>query len=208
MIFNRRSLLLLASTALLSSSVFAAPTDPAAAKGFIEQKQKALMSRLSSSAEPKNDPVLLKLFDELIDFSYFAEESLGSHWAQLSEAQQKQFSDVLSGLIRASYRKNLHEIRAYRVEYLNVAGGPDAEGAVVVPTKASDPANPRKEALRIDYRVAHTPKGFRVRDITTGGVSLLTNYRRQFGRIIKKTNFDALLQKMETQLQKLESSIG
>ena len=39
---------------------------------------------------------------------------------------------------------------------------------------------------------------YAVSDIKVEGVSLVANYRRQFGSIIKKTGIDGLIQKLQT----------
>jgi phospholipid transport system substrate-binding protein len=95
----------------------------------------------------------------------------------------------------------LKDISGYDVTY---AGESEGSQGVLVATTAKDPKKKRQEPLRIDYVVAKAGSVHKVRDIVTGGVSLLGNYRRQFARIMKKDGFDALLGKMQTQLDKLE----
>jgi phospholipid transport system substrate-binding protein len=200
---TRRSLLFLLATVALPLPALAAPADFAAARRFVEQRHQALFAAMKKSSHPKTDPELLRLFDQMLDYDHFVRQSLGDSWDGLSEQQRQRFSEVLRGLIRGSYQKNLKDISGYEVTY---TGESEGSQGVLVATVAKDPKKKRQEPLRIDYVVAKAATGHRVRDIVTGGVSLLQNYRRQFARIMKKDGFDRLLGKMQTQLDKLEGA--
>lgn len=200
---HRRSFVFVSLTLLLPlSAVAQAAPDFAGARRFVKSKQDALQLGMRNAKDPKSDPALLAIFDGMLDYPHFVRHSLGTHWDSLSEAQRDHFGKVLRGLIRGSYRRNLRDISGYDVEY---TGESEGEDGVIVGTRAADPRKKRPDPLRIDYVVAKTESGFKVRDIVTGGVSLVTNYRRQFGRIIRKKGFDELMRMMEKQLTKLES---
>ena len=199
---TRRSILLCVATLGVPLPALAAP-DFTGARRFVEQRHQALFTAMRKSKNPKTDPELLRLFDEMLDYEHFVRESLGKSWDGLSPDQRERLSAVLRGLIRGSYRKNLKDISGYDVTY---TGESEGSQGVLVATLAKDPQKKRQEPLRIDYVVAKTGNVHRVRDIVTGGVSLVTNYRRQFARIMKKDGFDGLLAKMQVQLDKLEAS--
>jgi phospholipid transport system substrate-binding protein len=59
----------------------------------------------------------------------------------------------------------------------------------------------RKAETTIDYKLADKGGGkWAVYDVITDDVSLLRNYRSEFGRIIKKDGFAVLLSKMKKKL--------
>jgi phospholipid transport system substrate-binding protein len=205
---DRRSALLLFGLALLvpapalvPSSASAAQEDWAGARRFMQTKHAELSAGMRKARDPKTDPELMRIFDGMLDYPHFVRESLGEHWDQLDPGQQARFAEVLQKLVRGSYRKSLKDISGYEVQY---TGESDGESGVLVATLAADPKKKRQDPLRIDYVVGKGPNGFLVRDIVTGGVSLLRNYKRQFARIIKKESFDALMAKMENQLKRVE----
>jgi phospholipid transport system substrate-binding protein len=200
--FSRRSLLFLLAATALPLSVQAAPAEHPAARRFIQQHHEALLKSMKKSANPNDNPELLQLFDEMLDYQHFVQECLGSSWDSLTDAQKQQFSDILRRLIRASYRKNLRDLTGYDVAY---TGESDASEGVLVATSASDPKKKRQEPLRIDYLVGKPGGQQKVWDIVTAGVSLVQNYRRQFARIMKKEGADGLLRKMQVQLERLEA---
>jgi phospholipid transport system substrate-binding protein len=187
----------------LAAPAWGGAADHAPARRFIQERHSALTLAMQKGG--KSNPELLRVLDGMLDYDHFVRRSLGDSWDGLDQAQRDQFGDVLKGLIRASYRRNLRDITGYDIAY---SGESDAEDGVLVATVASDPRKKRREPLRIDYVVGKTAGGAKVRDIVTGGVSLVGNYRKQFARIIKRDGFEALLGKMRTQLEKLEGTEG
>jgi phospholipid transport system substrate-binding protein len=205
MICTRRNFLVLTAGAFVTAPAWAESGDHAAARRFMQERHAALTAAMRKSGDPKTNPELLRLLDGMLDYDHFVRQSLGKSWDSLSAAQREQFASVLQGLIRASYRRSLRDITGYDIAY---TGESDADDGVLVATVASDPKKKRSEPLRIDYVVAKTSAGQKVRDIVTGGVSLVGNYRKQFARIIKRDGFDALLEKMKKQLDKLDNGTG
>ena len=102
--------------------------------------------------------------------------------------------------MRTSYRKNLRDPSGYSVQY---TGEQPLDQAVLVTTVTVNKKNQREKPLDVDYRVAQPGKVYLVQDIVTSGVSLVQNYRSQFGRIIKRDGFAALLELMTKRLEKL-----
>ncbi len=49
----------------------------------------------------------------------------------------------------------------------------------------------------IDYKLHRTPEGWRVYDFVIEGVSLVSNYRKQFKRLIRKTSYKELIARMK-----------
>lgn len=185
----------------VAANAYAGPEDFGPARSFMQTKHEALKKGVAKAGEP--DAATVQIFDGMLDYDHFVRESLGSHWDTLDEGQRERFGQLLKKLIRGSYTRNLKGIAGYDVEY---AGETQGDAGVLVSTIAKDPQKKRQEPLRIDYVVAKTAAGLRVRDIVTGGVSLVRNYRNQFGRLLKKDGFDALLGKMNAQLDKLNRS--
>jgi phospholipid transport system substrate-binding protein len=130
-----------------------------------------------------------------------AKESLGEHWAQLSESERNEFRTVLRQLVRNAYRKNLRKTLDYGVEY---RGEEKASSGFLVRTIARHRTNPREEPVSIDYLVHKVDGRWRVHDIVTEGSSLVNNYKNQFRRVIKKNGFAELMRRMKKKLEKGE----
>lgn len=169
------------------------------ARKFVQNKQTALHHAVKGAKDPKTDPTVLAIFEQMLDYAAITRQSLGSEWQSLNEKQQQDFADLLQQLVQKSYRKNLRDPAEYTVQYIGEA---DAAQGTLVKTRAQKKGNKRDKPLAIDYVVGSTANELKIRDIITDGVSLVSNYRSQFKRIIKKKGVEGLLEQMRKQLDK------
>lgn len=162
----------------------------------VKAKQTALFDLLKTSG---NDKKVAATLDEALDHPAIAEASLGSEWANRSDAEKAQFSDLLKQLVRRNYERNIKKTLGYDIQYLSET---PKGGQVVVATKAVSKTDSRAEPVEIEYKLAQKDGKWRIQDIKTDGVSLTSSYRSQFTKIIKKDGFPALIQKMKDKLAK------
>lgn len=185
---TRRSFL---TAAVLSLALAVAPAVWAAsAEDFVKAKQTELM-KLVKQGRP--DTEVDKVFDQVLDYRILAEAALGDHWADRSDAERQEFTQLLSKLVRNSYRKNLKKTLGYDVAYKGTEKGKEGE---VVRTIATSTKDAREEPLSIDYVVRAEPAGQRIVDVVTEGSSMVANYRSSFNRIMKKGGFPEVLKRM------------
>ena len=183
-------------------SVLLALTSPAlaedAADATLKSKQSDLTAQLKKgkAADAKK---MDQIFDDLLDYDTLAKDSLGSHWDDLSEADRKEFQDVLKRLVKNAYRKNLKKTLNYDVTYEGVS---EAKRGVLVKSVAKSKTNSREEPIHIDYAMHKLDGRWVVGNIVTEGASMVGNYRSQFGRVIKKSGFPELMKRMKKKAQK------
>jgi phospholipid transport system substrate-binding protein len=176
------------------------PTPRTPEERFIHSLHTSLRNAIKKSADPKKDPKLLEIFEGALDYEYLSTASLGKH--QLEAEQRAEFDDVFRRLVRASYRKNLRDPSSYEVSY---EGTSDLDqDAKLVKTTTHNKKNKREKPLDIDYRLTKKGGTYLIQDVVTGGVSLVDNYRRQFGRVIRKKGFPKLMELMHDRLRELE----
>jgi phospholipid transport system substrate-binding protein len=183
---RRRSFLVAVACSLVLGVASAAWAG--AAEDLVKNKQTQLTTLVKQN---KPDAEVDKVFDSLLDYKVLAEASLGTHWADRTDAEREEFTTLLSKLIRASYRRNLKKTLGYNIEYKGTEPGKDGEVVRTTATKAkasgSDPAS-----IDIDYVV----RSQRVIDVVTDGSSMVGNYRSSFNRIMKKGGFAEVLKRM------------
>lgn len=189
-------LLTTVAMALILSAAGAAYAGPAT--DVVKSKQTALFDLLKKSS-PENEKKVAAIFDEMIDYGGLAEASLGSEWAARSDAEKKEFTDLLKQLVRKAYEKNLKKTLDYNIEYVSEE---QKDGASIVKTKAKSKTDAREEAIEIAYKLVQKDSKWRVQDITTEGVSLVSSYRSQFTKVIKKDGFPTLITKMKDKIAK------
>lgn len=189
-----RTLLLLAwlFTVLSTSSLAFAE----AADAHLKARHEALVQLAKGDDKAKLD----RAFDEILDYQELAVGSLTSEtWATLSDAQKKEFVELLKVLVRKAYTKNIKETLAYNVKFVGVT---EKDSRIVVNSVAIHQTDTRKDPISIGYVVRSAAGGtWKITDIVTDDVSLVANYRSQFKKQIEKGGIAALLEKMKAKAE-------
>ena len=185
------------STAALT---FGAGTAFAGAATDVVKSRQITLLELLKQTSPDASKKAAAAFDGMLDYEAISEGSLGAEWSPRSDAEKRQFTDLLKQLVRKAYERNLRKVIAYDISYT----GEDAEGAaIIVKTKAQPKgAQAREEPIEIALRVVQKNGKWLVTDIVTEGVSLVSSYRSQFTKIVKKDGFPTLITKMKDKLAK------
>ncbi len=181
--------------------LFVAPAFAAAGpKGFVESKHSELTALLKKEGA-QSEASVSAAFDSILDYEALAQRALGDHWASRSDAERKEFTAVLQGLVKTAYRKNLKKTLAYDVQ---VTAESPVDGGTLVKTVAKHRTDPREAPLSIDYALHKVGNDWRIFDIVTEGSSLVKNYKSQFNRVIRKNGFPELLSRMKRKLAEKE----
>ncbi len=181
---------LVAATLLLVSATALA----GAAQDYLQAKQRELTSLIAKPKSPANDASLKRTFDALLDYDALAKNSLGKHWDGRSDAEKKEFRDLLVTLVQSAYTKNIRSTLDYNITF---AGSQKAQDGELIQTVAKHKTDARKEVIHIDYLVHQVGGNWRVYDIITERSSLVKNYNSQFRRIIEKGGFPDLIERMK-----------
>ena len=126
------------------------------------------------------------------DYREMAKRSLARHWRDLSDEEREEFVEVFADLLQQSY---VSKIEAFTDQEIVYPEERIDENFAEVETKIVIESG---RGVPIDYRLYETETGWRVYDVIIEGVSLVSNYRSQFNRIINQDSYDALLNRMHT----------
>lgn len=184
------------SAALLALGIlFAGPVHAdASAEAFVKARQAELTALLRKENTEANQREIAAVFDRMLDYDRLAKEALGPYWDERTPEERKEFQALLTELVQRAYRKNLRKTLDYEVSF---KGQDSAKSGYLVQTVAHHKTNPRAEQVTIDYALHKVQGQWRVYDIITEGSSLVSNYRSQFRRIIKKNGFPGLIERMK-----------
>jgi phospholipid transport system substrate-binding protein len=189
-----RNVKILALLAVLAwpAAALAEPT----AQGFVKERQGELTTLIKKKSDA-NAKRIEQIFDQMLDYESLAKGSLKGHWDGRTEEERREFQSVLKQLVQRAYRKNLDKTVNYEIRF---EGESKADQGVLVKTVARSRSNAREEPVSIDYVLHQVGGTWRIQDIVTEGSSLVSNYHRQFSRIIKKDGFGELLRRMKRKL--------
>ena len=179
------------------SSSLSAAVEPGSAmeamKGTIDQALKVFEDESLKSPEKSRER--LKILEDIIgqrfDYEEMGKRTLGKHWKQLSEADQQEFVRLFQRFLSKTYAGNVDGFSDEQVQYLKERRKGDF--AEVQTAVTSD-----KATTSIYYRLLKISNTWKVYDVVIDGVSLVKNFRSQFGRIIEAESAKGLLEKLRT----------
>jgi phospholipid transport system substrate-binding protein len=130
--------------------------------------------------------------NDIFDFSETAKRSLARHWTPRTQAERDEFVGLFSDLLERSYISKIELYGGEKIQFVGEAI--EGEGAVVR-TKL---VTKQGTEIPIDYRMLRRGEKWLVYDVVIEGVSLISNYRTQFNKIITTSSFQELMKKMKT----------
>jgi phospholipid transport system substrate-binding protein len=141
-----------------------------------------------------------KIANEIFDFGEIARRSLGRYWQPLSEVQRTEFVGLFGDLLERSY---ISKIDLYGGEKI-VYSGESMDGDIaVVRTKI---ITKNGTEVPVDYRLFRRGDRWLVYDVNIEGVSLVSNYRTQFNKIIQTGGYDSLVGRMKSKQSEFEET--
>ncbi|CAM4235605.1 ABC transporter substrate-binding protein [Corallococcus sp. ZKHCc1 1396] len=143
---------------------------------------------------------LASVVEKFVDFEELAKRAMGEKaWAGLTPTQRKDFTDTMTGLLRASYaQKAIGQAKA-EVAY----GKESVQGnEATVDTKLTVKA----DQVPVDYKLYRTSAktDWRIYDVITDEVSLVDTYSGQFRKILQTKGFDGLMTTLKSKRAQLE----
>jgi phospholipid transport system substrate-binding protein len=135
------------------------------------------------------------IFDAF-NFQEMARETLGGHWGKLSPQQREEFTQLFGNLFERSYSRLVSRFMGER----STVYGPESiqqDRAVVQTTLVST----RDARLPVNYHMVRHGEQWAIYDVVIDGVSLASNYRAQFDKILRTSSYEALVQRMKTKLE-------
>ncbi len=132
-----------------------------------------------------------KIANELFDFTEIARRSLGRSWLPLSEAQHSEFVGLFEDLLERSYLSKIELYDGERIVY----GGERLDGDLA--TVGTKIITKHGTEVPVDYRLFKRGDRWMIYDINVEGISLVSNYRTQFNKIIQTKGYSALVETMK-----------
>ena len=124
------------------------------------------------------------------DFTRMTSLAVGAAWRQATAAQQQTLTNEFRALLVNTYTNAFSQYRDQAIEYRPLKLQPADSGVVVRSLiKQSGGGDP----IDVNYSMQKTDQGWKVYDVTIGGISLVQNYRSSFTSEIQKGGIDGLI---------------
>jgi phospholipid transport system substrate-binding protein len=138
-----------------------------------------------------------KIANEIFDFAEIAKRSMARHWQPLSEAQRTEFVGLFADLLERSYISKIETYGGEKIQY--TAERMDGDYSVV----STRIVTKNGTEVPVDYRMVKRSERWLVYDVSIEGVSLVSNYRTQFNKIIQTTSYRELVSKLRNKQDEL-----
>ena len=117
--------------------------------------------------------------------------SLGRHWASLNPAESREFVDAFTQRLLRVYGRSMRASGDEKIEYKGE--NLDGENAKVKTKVVSG----NGEELPVDYQLHSLNGQWKVYDVVIDSISIVSNYRAQFERVIAKSSVQRTAAKNE-----------
>jgi phospholipid transport system substrate-binding protein len=143
-----------------------------------------------------------KIADDFFAFDETAKRSLGRHWQARTPAERQEFVQLFSDLLERSYLTKIELYGGEKIQYVGEAiDGEQATVKTKIFTK-------QESEIPVDYRMMRRADKWLVYDVVIEGVSLISNYRTQFNKIIQTSSYQELVRKIRAKDAELTDSDG
>ena len=189
--------LLTTAVALLLATVLTVPPASAGAPTDQLRTQVDRVLKLLDDPALKEKPkdrraAVRKVAEDIFDFGETARRSLGRHWADRTEAERDEFVKLFGDLLERSYISKIELYGGEKINYMSdKIDGDQASVMSKLLTKTGTD-------VPIEYRMLKKGDRWLVYDVIIEGVSLVSNYRTQFNKIIQTSSYAELVKKMKS----------
>jgi phospholipid transport system substrate-binding protein len=132
-----------------------------------------------------------KMAEDIFDYPDTARRALGAHWNARSPQEREEFTRLFGDLLDRAYISKIDLYQGEKVKWVGETGdSSDAAVKTTIVTKSGT-------EVPIDYRMHLKDGRWRVYDVVIEGVSMVSNYRTQFNKIVQTESYDSLVQKLK-----------
>jgi phospholipid transport system substrate-binding protein len=165
-----------------------APTDQV--RSYTDRVQKVLGDPALNLTQRRE--AVRVLAAEAFDTTEIAQRALGVHWQQRTPAEREQFVKLFANLLEQTYVSRIDEYGGEHLEYVDeqVDGDKATVRARVITSKGTE--------VSVESRVIQKGDRWLIYDILVENLSLVSNYRSQFDRVIRTTSYEELVKRLKT----------
>ena len=143
-----------------------------------------------------------KIAEEIFDYPDTARRALGPHWNPRTPQERQEFIRLFADLLDRAYIGKIELYQGEKVRYVGeTINGDDATVKTRIVTK-------KGSEVPVDYRLHLKDGRWLVYDVVIEGVSLVSNYRTQFNKIVQTESYQVLVQKLKAKEAEPAASPG
>ena len=187
-------------TGLVLAAIFFLVTPSMARTGELTDEIRAavekglqILKETASDENGKKERIerLKEIVHPLFNFNEMARRSLGRYWRNRTPEEREEFVSVFTDYLEMTYADKIDLYKGGDVTFLREVVDEDYAR---VDSKVTDS---KGTPYAVSYKLLNRDGDWRIYDLIVENVSLVNNYRSQFGRVIKKSSYQNLVKKMK-----------
>lgn len=149
--------------------------------------------------ERKRRAEMKKAIGSIFDYTEMTKLAMGIHWKERTPAEQKELVKLFETLLENSYATKIESYNNEKIIYLKE----DVEGDY---TEVSSRVITEKgDEFSLVYQLGKEGNKWMVYDVVIEGLSLVSNYRSQFNRIIEEQGYSELVKRLQTKSKEIKA---
>jgi phospholipid transport system substrate-binding protein len=165
-----------------------APTDQL--KQRVDEVIKVLDDPTLTGKPAERHAAVRKIAEDIFDYPDTARRALGAHWNARTPQEREEFVRLFADLLDRAY---VGKIDLYQGEKVRYAGDTIEGDQATVKTRI---LTKQGSEMPVDYRMHLQGSRWLVYDVIIEGVSLVSNYRTQFNKVVQTESYQSLVQKL------------
>ena len=175
--------------AVTTPAMAGAPTDQL--KQRVDEVIKVVDDPALSGKTAERHAAVRKIAEDVFDYPDTAQRALGPHWNARTPPERQEFVQLFADLLDRAYIGKIDLYQGEKVRYVGeTVDGDQATVKTRIVTK-------RGSEVPVDYRMHQNNGRWLVYDVIIEGVSLISNYRNQFNKVVQTESYQALVQKLK-----------
>ena len=153
-----------------------------------------------------NRAKLISLIDAKViphfNFESMTALAMGQNWKKATPEQRERLMREFKTLLVRTYASALSAYSDQKFDFRPLRARPTDTDVTVQVRVLQQGAQP----VSIDYSMEKTAAGWKVYDVMVGGVSLVANYRTEFGNMVRDSGIEGLIKNLDSKNRSLEAA--
>ncbi|HSG76955.1 MAG TPA: ABC transporter substrate-binding protein [Burkholderiales bacterium] len=128
--------------------------------------------------------------------------AVGASWRKATPEQKQRLAEEFRTLLVRTYASSLSAFGDQKFEFRPLRMKPE-DTDVTVEVRVLQPGS---QPVVVEYDMEKNARGWQVYDVRVGGISLVVNYRTEFGNIVRDKGIDGLIGTLATKNKSLAAA--
>ena len=156
-------------------------------------------SNLSYTAKREQ---IIEILNEDFSFDIIIQRALGRNWKKLDDKQKEQVTLLVTDLVLRTYTRELNNGPKPTMKFGKAKALTESKSKIEIASKVSLNGT----EVNLSYRLANIKdRGWQVYDVLVEGVSMVSNYRKQFDEHFQQKSAADLIDLLKNKLKEVRS---